>query len=155
MEKKAGKRTVLLVTTSASFLTPFMGSSVNLALPSIGKELAMDAILLTWISTSYLLAAAIFLVPTGRVADLYGRKKIFSYGIMLFTASSFLLGISNSSAMFIALRILQGGGGAMIFGTGTAILTSVFPPGEKGKPWGSMSPRFIWAFPWDHLLGDS
>ena len=96
MEKKGSKNAVLLVTTSASFLTPFMGSSVNLALPSIGKELAMDAILLTWISTSYLLAAAIFLVPMGRVADLYGRKKIFSYGIMLFTASSFLLGISNS-----------------------------------------------------------
>jgi len=69
----------LTVTTLGSFATAFMGSSVNIALPAIGKEFTMDAVLLSWVATSYLLSAAIFLVPSGRIADIYGRKK-FSPG---------------------------------------------------------------------------
>jgi len=110
-----------------------MASSVNIALPSIGREFSMDAVLLSWVSSSYLLAAAMFLVPFGRIADLYGRKKIFTYGIILYTLSSFLTGISTSALTLISFRVLQGIGGSMIFGTGVAILTSVFPEGERGK----------------------
>ena len=132
----AGKKTVLLVVTMVSFLTPFMGSSVNIALPSIGKEFAMDAVLLSWVATSYLLATAVFLVPFGRIADIHGRKKIFTYGILLYTASSLLVAISTSAIMLISCRVLQGIGGAMIFGTGVAILTSVFPVSERGKALG-------------------
>ncbi len=130
------KRTALLVATLASFLTPFMGSSVNIALPSIGNEFLMDAVLLSWVATSYLLSAAMFLVPFGKIADMHGRKKIFSYGILIYTLSSFLSGISKSAIMLICFRILQGLGSAMIFGTGVAILTSVFPAGERGKALG-------------------
>ncbi len=133
MAEPINKKTTLFITASGSFLTPFMGSSVNIALPSMGKELAMDAILLTWVSTGYLLAAAMFLVPLGRVSDLYGRKKIFSSGICVFTVCSFLLGVSTSSWMVLGLRILQGIGGAMIFGTGIAILTSAFPVNQRGR----------------------
>jgi MFS family permease len=75
------KKAVLLVATMASFLTPFMGSSINIALPTIGKEFAMDAILLSWVATAYLLATAVFLLPFGRIADIYGRKMVFRYGI--------------------------------------------------------------------------
>jgi len=127
------KRAALLVATLASFLTPFMGSSVNIALPSIGKEFLMDAVLLNWVATSYLLAAAMFLVPFGKIADIYGRKKIFLYGVLIYTISSFLSAISTSAITLISFRILQGIGSAMIFGTGVAILTSVFPVGERGK----------------------
>jgi MFS family permease len=74
------KRAALLVATLGAFLTPFGGSSVIIALPSIGKEFAMDAISLSWVVTAYLLTTAIFLVPFGRIADLYGRKRIFTYG---------------------------------------------------------------------------
>lgn len=132
----ANKEVALLVATLASFLTPFMGSSVNIALPSIGREFSMNAVLLGWVVTSYLLTAAMFLVPLGKVADIYGRKKIFLYGISVYTLSSFLLGISTSVIMLICFRILQGIGSAMIFGTGVAILTSVFPVGERGKALG-------------------
>ena len=121
------KRAALLVVTLASFLTPFMGSSVNIALPSIGKEFLMDAVLLSWVATSYLLAAAMFLVPFGKIADIHGRKKIFLYGVVIYTISSFFSAISASAIMLISFRILQGIGSAMIFGTGVAILTSVFP----------------------------
>ena len=127
------KRVALLVATLASFLTPFMGSSLNIALPSIGNEFSLDAVLLNWIATSYLLSAAIFLVPFGKIADIKGRKKIFSYGIVIYTLSSFLSAISTSAIMLIIFSVLQGIGSAMILGTSVAILTSVFPLGEKGK----------------------
>ncbi len=127
------KRIALPVTTLAAFLPPFGISSVNIALPSIGKEFLLDAILLSWISTAYLLASTIFLVPFGRIADLYGRKRIFTYGILTFTVASVGSGISNSAVMLLCFRILQGIGGAAIFCIGAAILTSVFPSNELGK----------------------
>lgn len=122
--------------TLGSFLTPFMGSSITIALPSIGSELAMDAISLGWVATAYLLAAAMFLVPFGRIADIYGRKRIFTYGILTYTVASMLSAIAPSAAVLIASRVLQGIGGAMIFSTGVAILTSVFPAEERGKALG-------------------
>jgi len=119
-----------------SFLTPFMGSSINIALPAIGSEFSMDAISLSWVVSAYLLASAVFLLPIGRVADIYGRKKILLLGIIIFTVFSFLLAVATSSALIIALRALQGLGSAMIFGTGVAILTSAFPARERGRALG-------------------
>ncbi|MBU7028192.1 MAG: MFS transporter [Theionarchaea archaeon] len=127
------KRSALLVATVGSFLTPFMSSSINIALPSLGKEFAMDAVLLSWVNTSYLLSAAVFLVPFGRIADIYGRKKVFTYGIIIYTVSSLLSGVSPSAYFLLFFRILQGMGGSMIFGTAVAILTSVFSAHERGK----------------------
>ncbi|MDD5530140.1 MAG: MFS transporter [bacterium] len=133
MENKLNKRVALFVSTLCSFITPFMGASVNVALPSIGKEFGMDAILLNWVTTAYLLSAAIFLVPFGRIADIYGRKRIFSYGVLIYSIASFFSAICKTGYLLIYCRVLQGVGGAMIFGTGVAILTSVFPVGERGK----------------------
>ncbi len=127
------KKAALFVATLAAFLTPFMAAAVNVALPSIGSELAMDAISLSWIATAYLLAAAIFLIPFGKIADIHGRKKIFTYGILLYTLFSLLLVFSPSGEWMIAFRFIQGIGGAMMFGTGIAILISVFPANERGK----------------------
>jgi len=110
-----------------------MGSSINLALPAIAKEFKIDAVILTWIPTAYLLASAVCLVPFGRLADLYGRKKVFVFGIVAFSLSSLLCALATSAFQLILFRILQGIGSAMIFATGLAILTSVFPPHERGK----------------------
>jgi EmrB/QacA subfamily drug resistance transporter len=123
----------LLVATLANFLTPFMSSAVNIALPAIGAEFATSAILLSWVPTAFLLAAAMFAVPFGRISDIYGMKKIFSYGIIIFTISSLLSALAPSAETLIIFRILQGIGGAMIFVTGLAIITSVYPPQERGK----------------------
>jgi MFS family permease len=136
MNNTVNKKVVLLITTMSSFLAPFMGSSVFIGLPSIGKEFSMDVVMLSWVSTAYLLAAAMLLVPFGKIADIYGRKKIFKYGIAIDIIASFLLVFSFSETELIALRIMQGIGAAMIFGTGVAILTSVYPPGERGKALG-------------------
>ncbi|MFC1926966.1 MFS transporter [Chloroflexota bacterium] len=128
-----GKRVVLLVATIASFIFPFMASTVNVALPSLGNELSLDAVTLGWIATAYLLSSAALLVPFGRIADIYGRKKIFTWGIGIFTFSSLLSGLANSATMLISWRVLQGIGGAMLAGTGVALLTTVYPANERGK----------------------
>jgi EmrB/QacA subfamily drug resistance transporter len=133
MDEAAIKKSALIVATASAFITPFMGSSINIALPSIQRDLQIDAVLLSWIATAYLLAAAVCLVPFGRLADIHGRKKVYTYGIMIFTVASLLSGISVSVTMLILARIVQGIGSAMIFGTGMAILMSVYPPGERGK----------------------
>lgn len=123
----------LVIAIIASFLTPFMGSAINIALPSIGNEFLTDAILLSWVPTSFLLAAAIFAVPFGRIADIYGMKKVFTYGMIIFTISSLLSAVAPSAVSLISFRVIQGIGSAMIFVTGLAIVTSVYPPHERGK----------------------
>lgn len=133
---RSEKRAALLVAAFASFLTPFMGSSVNVALPSIGSQYSADAIQLSWIATSYLLAAAVFLIPVGRIADIIGRRKVFLAGIILFSLSSILCGSAHSVLSLIIYRVFQAIGSAMIFGTGMAIITSVYPAHERGKAMG-------------------
>jgi len=132
----SNRKSVVLVTTLGSFLIPLMASSVNIALPSLGKEFGMDAILLSWVTSSYILAVAIFQVPFGRVADIYGRKRVFLWGYVIFTVSSLFLAFAPSSAALVGLRIVQGLGASMAFSTMMAILTSVFPPGQRGKALG-------------------
>jgi EmrB/QacA subfamily drug resistance transporter len=127
------RKCALIIATLTSFLPPFMASSINIALPAIGAEFSMDAILLGWIATSYLLSAAVFMVPFGKIADIYGMKKVFFLGLAVFTASSLIAFFAPTSTILIGSRILQGIGSAMIFGTGTAILVSVFPVQERGK----------------------
>lgn len=130
------KSIALWVAGLTAFLTPFMGSAVNVALPAIGRDFKADAILLSWVATAYLLMAAVFLVPLGRLADIQGRKKIFVAGILIFSIASLLCAAASSAPMLIFFRILQALGSAMIFATGVAIITSVFPVGERGAAMG-------------------
>ncbi|MDF1560279.1 MAG: MFS transporter [Bacteroidales bacterium] len=136
MTEKEFKRSVLTVTAFASFLTPFMGSAVNLALPSIGEEFGLNAVTLNWIVSSYMLTTSMLLLPAGRAGDILGRRKIFTAGMIVFTLSMILLTFTPGIRWLIGIRILQGVGGAMMFGTNMAILTSVFPPGERGRAMG-------------------
>ncbi len=131
-----GKRAALVVFTISSFLTPFMAAAVEIALPKIGTEFAVDAVFLSWIATSFLLSAAMFLVPFGRLGDIHGRKRIFLIGVSAYAVLSGLCGASTSATMLVVCRVLQGIGSAMMFGTGIAILTSVFPANERGRALG-------------------
>ena len=133
MDDRAAKLTALTIASLSSFITPFMLSSINIALPVIGKEFKTDAVLLSWIATSYLLAAAVSLVPFGKLADIYGRKKIFMVGMSIFTVMSFVCAVSTSAPMLIFFRVFQGAASAMCFATAMAILMSVYPPHERGK----------------------
>jgi EmrB/QacA subfamily drug resistance transporter len=130
------RRTALTVSMVSSFLTPFLGSSINVAMPFIGKQFGLSAVALGWVVTSYMLTAAMFLVPFGRLADLVGRKKIFALGLGIDITGSVVGALAPSAFFLILGRAVQGIGGAMIFGTGVAILTSVYPPGERGRALG-------------------
>jgi EmrB/QacA subfamily drug resistance transporter len=132
-DEKTQKRSVLLIGIVSSFMTPFMGSATNVALPAIQADFNMDAILLAWVPTSYLLASAVFLIPFGKIADIHGRRKIFLWGIWLFTISSALSAAAPEKYLLILSRVLQGIASAMIFSTGLAMITSVYPPNERGK----------------------
>jgi EmrB/QacA subfamily drug resistance transporter len=124
---------VLLATTISSFTTPFMGSSVNVALPMIAHDFSMNALSVSWVASSFLLAASITLLPLGRLADIFGRKLFFFAGSLIFALSSLLSICSQTEAFFIAMRVVQGIGGAMIFSTGTAMLVSAYPQGQRGR----------------------
>jgi len=136
MNPQTSKRAALLIATLASFITPFMVSSVTVALPTIGREFSMTAVALGWVATSYILATAISLVPFGKIADIHGRKRIFLWGISLYTLASLLCAAAPSAAFLVVLRACQGVGASMIFGTSIAIVTAVFPAGERGRALG-------------------
>ena len=128
------RKTILLVVTSlASFLVPYTVSSLSVALPAISDSFSLDAVTVGWVTSAYLLTAAIFIVPFGKLADLYGRKRFFILGNILFAAGSLLAAISWSGSVIITARVIQALGGAMVFSTSIAIVTEVFPPGERGR----------------------
>ncbi len=133
MDNPTSQRAALWVATAASFIIPFMTSAVTVALPSIGAQLHLDPAAMGWIATSYLLAAAVVLLPVGRWADITGRRRVFLIGLGVFGAGSLLSGVAHSLAALLSFRVAQGLGAGMIFGTSIAILTSVFPPGERGR----------------------
>ncbi len=127
------EKSALFVATLSSFMGPFIISSVNVALPAIQKEFSADAVALSWVATALLLAITIFLIPMGKIGDIYGRKKVFTWGLAVYTLASLMGAFTNSMPMLIAVRVFQGLGAAMFVTTGMAILTSVFPPHKRGR----------------------
>lgn len=132
----ATRRAAVIIAMLSGFLTPFMSSSVNIALAEIGRTFPVSAATLGWVSTANILAAAALVVPFGRLADLVGRRRILLAGAVVFTAASAGAMFAGSIAQLIAARALQGVGASAMFGTGIAILTSVLPPGERGRALG-------------------
>ena len=88
---------------------------------------------MSWVSMAFLLSSAVFLVPFGKLADIWGRKRVFFTGNVIIVFTSLLCALSVSGSMLILFRAIQGIGSAMVFGTGVAIITSVYPPNERGK----------------------
>ncbi len=132
MIRKIKLPVVLVATSISSFTTPFLGSSVNVALPAIAHDFSMSALALSWVASAFIMAAAIMLLPLGRLADLHGCKVFFFAGSIILSVSSLLSVFSSSEGVFIALRVVQGVGSAMIFSTGTAMLISAYPPHRRG-----------------------
>ena len=129
-------KTILATTSLGAFLPPFMVSSVNIAMPTIGNQFALNSTMLNWIPLSFTLLMAIFVLPYGRLADIVGRKKVLLFGVALFVLSSLLCAAAVNPTMLIIARILQGTGGASVSVTVVSILTSVFPAGSRGKALG-------------------
>lgn len=126
----------LSITSVSSFISAFSGSAFTLAAPTMAAELNINTPELSWIMTIYILATAMLQIPFGKIADNFGRKKIYLIGTIIFSSSALVLGFMNSATTIIIMRFIQGVGGALVFATGTAILTSVFPPDKKGLAFG-------------------
>ncbi len=110
---------------------------VNVALPSIQRELHFSQSNLTWVINGYLVTFGGFLLLAGRLGDLVGRKKVFLAGLVLFTAASVLCGLAQDQTMLIAARILQGVGGAVASSVILAIIVTEFPRrAEQAKAMG-------------------
>lgn len=127
------KLIILLITSFISFITHFMGSSLNVALPQIGKDFIVNVSALTWINTSFILSSVTTLIPIGFIADNYEKKFFLNMGIFLFLFTALLAGATNSFTFLIIVRFVQGIAGSMIIATTIPILLSYFDVSEQGK----------------------
>ena len=153
MASDRAKRNVLLASALGSSLAPFMVSALIVALPTIGREFSADVTSLGLLTSTFFIAAAIFLVPFGKVADTYGVKKVFTLGVAVYFIAALLCVFSPDLSILTLARALTGIGAAMIFGTSIALVSLVFPESERGKAIGinvaAMSLGFLMGF----LLG--
>jgi len=132
-DQKVVKRITIIVGLAASFCGAYILSAVNVALPVMGEQFTMSSVTLGWVNTSILMTSAILLVPIGRLGDIYGRKRIFIWGLTILFLGTLLCGLANSAAIIIISRIVQGIGSAGVVGNILAIITSIFPGEERGK----------------------
>lgn len=126
------RRFILVLITIATFLNPFTGTAINLALPVIGTEFSADATTLAWVSSAYLLASVIFLLPAGKLGDSRGKVTVFMAGIVVYTAGAILTIFTPTIGTLLAFRFLQGIGGAMLYANSVALITHLYPAGERG-----------------------
>lgn len=144
---------LLFIICLGSSLVPFMGSALNLALPYINKDLSLNAVMSGWIPTSYMLSTAILQIPSARIADMVGRRKVFLGGVVLLVIFSMLSGLATTGTSLLVYRFLSGIGSAMMFGTSTAILTSSIPAERRGKALGAISATVYFSLAAGPFLG--
>ncbi len=109
---------------------------VILALPNMLQDLHSDLIRMTWVIIGYLIVNTVLQLTFGRMADMFGRVKMYNLGFIVFTIGSVLCGFALSDTMLIASRLVQGVGGAMLAANAMAIITEVFPPEQRGQAMG-------------------
>ena len=127
------QRVTLVMVLLNAFTTPLMLSSVNVALPSIAKDLSLNAVMVSWIPMAYLMASAMFVLVFGRIADMVGRKRIFLIGTSCVVISSLIAAFADNGNLLITARFLQGVSAAMLYATQVAIVSSVYPPAKRGQ----------------------
>jgi EmrB/QacA subfamily drug resistance transporter len=130
--KMESKWIILAITTLAVFMTPLDSSITNVAMPAIGETFNASFNLLALIPLLYLISLSAFMIPFGKLADIYKRKYFFISGLVIFTLASFFSGISSSIIYLLISRFIQGIGAALLASTSAAIVTESFPPNQRG-----------------------
>jgi EmrB/QacA subfamily drug resistance transporter len=125
------KTSALVLILAASFMVVLDFSIVNVALPSIQRELGFSASAVQWVVTAYAIAFGGLLILGGRAADLFGRRRMFIAGLLVFTASSLSGGLAHDQALLIASRAAQGVGGALVAPSALSLITTGFPAGPR------------------------
>jgi EmrB/QacA subfamily drug resistance transporter len=119
-----------------TFLNVLDNSMLNVSLPTITRELQTEVGTIQWVVTGYMLVISSLLLTGGRLADVYGRKRLYLAGMVVFTAASTVAGFATDAHQLIAMRVLQGVGSALVQGIGPAVVVSVFPASERGRALG-------------------
>ncbi|MGH2545038.1 MAG: MFS transporter, partial [Ardenticatenaceae bacterium] len=127
---------VMAAVAMGIFLATIDGSIVNVALPTLVRELETEFATVQWVVLAYLLTLTTLLLGVGRLADMRGKKLIYAAGFVVFTIGSVLCGLSPTVYWLIGFRVLQAIGAAMILALGPAIVTEAFPARERGKALG-------------------
>lgn len=153
MAPSSSKRHLLMISAGGSFLAPFMVSALTVAIPTIGVEFKMDAIAMSWLATVFFLAASMFLIPFGRLADIYGVKRVFSIGVGIYFISALFAAIAPSAPILIMARFMTGIGAAMVFGTSFALLSLSLSEKERGAALGINIASNITGFALGFFLG--
>jgi len=122
---------VLVLICLAQFMVVLDATIVNVALPSIQKDLGLNEANLQWIINAYTLVFGGFLLLGGRAGDLLGRKRLFLIGLVIFTSASLLNGLASSEGMLIGFRALQGLGAALISPAALSIISTTFAEGKE------------------------
>lgn len=130
---------MLAVVCAAIFLSVLNGSIVNVVLPSIGQDLAIEPALLGWVITAYSLVYAVAIPFFGRLADIFGPRRFFVGGQAVFALGSLLCVLAPSFPLLIVARVIQSAGGAAIPGLGMALVSRTYPPQQMGGAVGLMS----------------
>jgi len=130
---KRDKTLVFMAVSCASFLASYTGSSINVALPVIGRELGMNHAQLQYVVSAYVMMNAVLLVPFGRLADIYGRRPLFHIGMVTFLAAHLVCAFAPNGWVLIAGRGAGGIAASMFFSNTIAILSSVFDKSERGR----------------------
>ncbi len=127
-----GRRLAMAVLLLANFMNLIDVTIVNVAIPSLQADLGASDSGIAWIVAAYIFTFALWLVPAGRMGDLYGRRRMFLIGVAVFTVASALCGLATSTETMIAARVAQGLGGALMTPQTLALVPALFPPQERG-----------------------
>lgn len=127
---------ILLVVLPMTFMTTLDSSIVNVALPTMARELGTTMAGIEWVVTSYLITICAFILLFGRFGDIIGKSRVFRIGIAVFTIGSLLCGLSNTLISLIISRIVQAIGAAAAMATNQGIITETFPSSERGRALG-------------------
>lgn len=127
---------ILLTVLPMTFMTTLDSSIVNVALPTMAKELNTSMAGIEWVVTSYLIVICATILLFGKLGDVLGKTRIFKFGIGVFTIGSLLCGFSNTLFMLILSRLVQAIGAGAAMATNQGIITETFPPNERGRALG-------------------
>ena len=127
---------VMAAVSMGIFFATIVGSIVNVALPTMVRELGTNFATVQWVVLAYLLTLSTLMLGMGRLGDMVGKKPVYATGFVIFTIGSVLCGLAPNVYWLIAFRVVQPIGGAMVFALGMAIVTEAFPPQERGKALG-------------------